>query len=302
MCCPAAPRAKILSFLGAGTLGFLLFARVAPGSDFVTVRVWADPDYVAQRAAAKGGKEETYVVAQGEYFEGATRDGSIGQNCLPEILHFLAPTLVKQRYFPAKDPKAADLLIVVHWGTTIPYISDNAQTGTTTPASASVFHDFNAGPAATDPVGAYLQGNQSDMALSAQTLNQTAQSVASATVAGLLGYTLQLEHERQKIAVSEVERTLTSNLMEDRYFVILHAYDFPSLIKDHRRKLLWTAHMSMRSPGMNFTLALPRMGQVASDLYGQNNDEIVTTKYLDGRRSSVEIGPITVLGEEGSKK
>jgi hypothetical protein len=310
MFCPALARARHLSFVGAGILGFFLSDRPALGSDFVTVRAWADPDYVAKRAARTGSKDETYVVAKGEYFDGACRDGSISAACFPEILHFLAPTLVKQRYFPAKDPKTADQLLVVHWGTTIAYMNDYVQTGATTPAPSGMFHDSNMGPMATAGLAADLQmqkeqfsiDQQSEQAQTAQIVDQTSQAMTTATVAGLLGYTRQLAHERQKLEVTEVERTLTSNLAEDRYFVILQAYDFPKLIKKHERKLLWTAHMSMRSAGMNFTLALPRMGNVASDLYGQNIDDVVTTKFLADRYGSVEIGPITILGDSGSRK
>jgi hypothetical protein len=289
----------------------LLSGPRARGSDIVTVRAWADPDYVAQRATKDGPKAETYVVAKGEYFAGACRDGSIGAQSFPEILHFLAPTLVKQRYFPAKDAKTADQLLVVHWGTTIAYMNDYEATMTTNPAPQSMFQDNNMMPG-----GAAVEG-QADLTLRvqndamdaaaeaahmAQVADQTASRMATASVGSLLGYTGTLARERRKVEVTEVERTLMSNLTEDRYFVILQAYDFPSLLGGHGRKLLWTAHMSIRSAGMNFTLALPRMGQIASDLYGRNEDDVITSKFSQDKRATVEIGPITILGQGGDKK
>jgi hypothetical protein len=61
------------------------------------------------------------------------------------------------------------------------------------------------------------------------------------------------------------------------------------------KKLLWSVHMSIRSPGTSFTLALPRMGQVASEFYGQNNDDVVTGTFVPGKTATVEVGPLTVL-------
>jgi hypothetical protein len=308
-CCSSALRASVTPFLGAGLLACLLAAGVARASDIVTVRVWADSDYVAKRATKDGPKDETYVVAQGEYFQGACWDTTINGKSFPEILHFLAPTLVKQHYFPAKNAKSADQLLVIHWGTTIAYMNDYEATAQTTPAPASLFHDFNMGPAGVEGMPATTErmeldamDQQSQSAQLAQRVDQVAQTMSSASAAGLLGYTKQLHREEQKVEVTEVERTLRSNLTEDRYFVILQAYDFPSLLQGHARKLLWTAHLSIRSAGTNFARALPRMGRIASDLYGQNNDSVVTGKYLDEKKAAVEIGPITILGESVAKK
>jgi hypothetical protein len=308
-CCSSALRASVPPFLGAGILAILLAAGAARASDIVTVRVWADPNYTARRASKDGPKDETYVVAQGEYFQGACRDGSITGKSFPEILHFLAPTLVKQHYFPAKDAKSADQLLIVHWGTTIAYMNDYEATAQTTPAPASLFHDSSMGPSGVEgmaDITMRMEADAMDQASQAaqleQRVDQVARTMNTASVAGLLGYTKQLHREEQKVEVTEVERTLRSNLTEDRYFVILQAYDFPSLTQSHERKLLWTAHMSIRSAGTNFALALPRMGRIASDLYGQNNDDVVTGKYQDEKRAAVEIGPITILGEAVARK
>jgi len=308
-CCSSASRANVSPFLGAGLLAFLLAAAGARASDIVTVRVWADADYTARRAAKDGPKDETYVVAQGEYFQGACRDTTINGSSFPEILHFLAPTLVKQHYFPAKDAKSADQLLIVHWGTTIAYMNDYEATGQTNPAPASLFHDSSMASSGVEGIadlGMRMEAASMDQASQSaqleQRVDQVARTMNTASVAGLLGYTKQLHREEQKVEVTEVERTLRSNLTEDRYFVILQAYDFPSLINGHERKLLWTAHMSIRSAGTNFARALPRMGRIASDLYGQNSDSVVTGKYRDEKRAAVEIGPITILGEPMARK
>jgi len=288
--------------LGATALGFIVLGRGLEGSDFVTVRAWADSEYTARRAEAGDSKNETYVAAVGEYFDGWCRDPSVGKSSFGAILHFLAPTLTKQRYYPAADPMAADLLLVVHWGTTIGRVSTYVP-GIGSSGNSPEFRPYDSVQQSMDSgllevrSAANALEQQYDTAQTIQSVNEAARAITANTAEGLLGYAKQLARERNRLVSSDVQRTLEANLQEDRYFVILQAYDFQKLRRKEGRKLLWSAHMSMRSPGLNFTLALPRMGDVASSLYGQNNDDVVTGESLAHQRASVEIGPITILSD-----
>ena len=275
----------------------------AEASDIVTLRAWASPEYVAQRAAA-GSARETYVVAEGEYFDGAYRDPSISQNSLGTILRFLAPTLTKQGYYPAPDLKSAAELLVVHWGTTMGYMNEYVQTEANLADQRPEFHvhgiDFDViTPTLQAPPGLTMPPDNSDdhyaAAFATNVAVQTAQSMTTTSAEGLLGYGATLNRERRRIVASEVQRSLEANMRDDRYFVILQAYDFQRLRRGDGRKLLWSMHMSMRAPGLNFSLALPRMGQVAAASYGQRNDDVVTGVYQAGKNATVEIGPLTVL-------
>jgi hypothetical protein len=154
-------------------------------------------------------------------------------------------------------------------------------------------------------IEARKEGNDADAENEADQMavaaNDTARSMGANTAEGLLGFAKVLSRERRKPVASDVQEMLEAELQEDRYFVILEAYDFQKLLKNEGRKLLWSAHMSMRAPGMNFTLALPRMGQVAADHYGENNDDIVFGQADVGKNSSVEIGKIMVLSPDQKK-
>jgi hypothetical protein len=300
-------RTSLLAFYSCGVLSFLLSAHRAEGSDIVTVRVWADPAYLAQKAAHGSSDKTTYIAAQGEYFDSTYRDPSVSRASLGKILGFLAPTLTKQGYYPAKDVKSAAQLLVVHWGTTMGNMNEYVQAEANLADRRPLFHvhgiDFDViTPTLAAPTGLTMAPDHSDDAYAAayatNVAQVTAQSMTTSSAEGLLGYAKQLSRERKKLLTSDVERTLEANMQEDRYFVILQAYDFQKLQNAGGRKLLWSAHMSVRAPGLNFSLALPRMGQVAADLYGQSNDEVVTGKFQPGKTGSVEIGPLTVLSED----
>jgi hypothetical protein len=306
---PVSPRKAGLSrrcLIGVGSLGLLLPLRLAQASDFVTLRAWADPAYVVQKASLPAGAKETYVMAQGEYFAGDYRDPTISPASLGAIIDFLAPTLTKQGYYPAKDLTTADQLVIVHWGTTMGNVSDYVQTEANLNADQTQFRahspdaglimDSNALPV---PGPLAMPADSSDEhyqnAFATEAAAATAHAMTTSSAEGLLGYGKQLTRERKKLVASDIQQILEANLHDDRYFVILQAYDFQKLRKGDGRKLLWSMHMSIRAPGLNFKLALPRMGQVAADLYGQSNDEVVMGKYEKVQHGSVEIGPLRVL-------
>jgi hypothetical protein len=83
-------------------------------------------------------------------------------------------------------------------------------------------------------------------------------------------------------------------LAEERYFVVLMAYDYQLLKTQKKPRLLWVTRMSMRSLGKNFTEAVPSLTRVAADFFGQGRDDItrVETKLREGQ---VEIGELRVI-------
>ena len=125
--------------------------------------------------------------------------------------------------------------------------------------------------------------------------------------AQLLGYTSEyLKEEYRSLGVpsgmTETDRRLREDLMfDERYFVILMAYDYNSLKggkTGSKPKLLWSNHFSMRATGHNFTTALPAMSKVAANYFGRNVDGLL----LDAQKipaGAVEIGePKTIEGEQ----
>lgn len=88
-------------------------------------------------------------------------------------------------------------------------------------------------------------------------------------------------------------------LLEERYFVVLMAYDFQKLQKGEV-ELLWTTRYSVRAVGQSFEQAVQDMDFAAGDYFGKNlkglNQRLVTDK------SRVEMGEIEVIGQEPADK
>jgi hypothetical protein len=84
-----------------------------------------------------------------------------------------------------------------------------------------------------------------------------------------------------------------AEIEENRYFVVLMAYDFQLMWKQKKHKLLWETRFSINERRNAFDKALPFMARYASQYFGRATDGILRTRVQDGR---VDIGDVKWLG------
>ena len=108
----------------------LIAADVAADPNVVVV-AWADEAYTHRKYEGGKPRVERYVFLQGRRFDGTTRDDSLTDITFLKIAETLAYQIASENYLPTKDVKAADLLLVVHWGVTEPHVSMDDLRGTT---------------------------------------------------------------------------------------------------------------------------------------------------------------------------
>ena len=250
-------KALFLIGLAVLVLGVIASARDAS----IAASATAGSDYRRVRDARGNPAPESYVFAEGRYFGGTTRDGSLERMTFARVTQMLAPSLAKQNYLPASKLESADLVIMVHWGATEIYedpmrdLHQDDLNNAVSNYNASIAESGTADPSALN------------MALGDR---ETAQNFTLAAInrnAALLGYARHLEKARKLAIPSEEERTMVGELAEERYFVILFAYDNRTRLKDKKPRLLWVTRLSVRSPGTNFTEALPALAF--------NNNEVI---------------------------
>ena len=87
---------------------------------------------------------------------------------------------------------------------------------------------------------------------------------------------------------------LYAEIEENRYFVVLMAYDFQLLWKEKKHKLLWETRFSISERRNAFDKALPVMAQYASQYFGQDSHGLLRARVPEGR---VDIGETKSLGE-----
>ena len=116
----------------------------------------------------------------------------------------------------------------------------------------------------------------------------------------LLGYESELAETAnlENTALKGAREGLMSDLEDNRYFVILMAYDFQTAWKMKKHKLLWETRISLRQRGNDFGKRLPEMVLNAEKYFGEDTDGLVRNRIPEGR---VDIGEPKVIDNPGEK-
>lgn len=301
------------------SLAWLLLAPLVHAEKTVAVFSHANPEYVKNRT--KDGKllRQTYVFMQGRFLGGHVRDPLLEKTPFVDIARKLAPDLAEQEFYPSKSFEAADLLLLVHWGSTAPrmhqnqprdnfgsraYVTHGNEPGTAVNSEArDLPGESGSSTGLTDWARDDADNPETQRAIQfeADLFNleaQTAQdSVSIVNTAATLGIAEELRKEGRKSYQTEYARTLSSMLSEERYFMIVVAYDAAKLRATKKLERQWVAKISVRSPGVNFVTAVDRMSRIGANYFGTTANGI-QIKRPAIRTGDVQIGELIVIGDD----
>lgn len=252
-------------------------------------------------------KPEYYAIANGGLLPGTTRDATVDRVPYPKMAGLMAQFLARQNYFLAKDKKQAQLLIVLHWGTTIPFNDANYTAGVNQAGESFMrMQELGGGQGAT-PEGAGPFGTTEGAAARAaeadfeqkmmMMLNENdARDRANEHNARLLGYLREInEHNgiQRWAGGGTYFDDLRADIEEQRYYVVISAYDFREATEKNNLRLKWVTRVSVRTPGHAFDKQAAAMLASAHRYFGQESGKLIRQYVPEGR---VEIGEAEVLG------
>ena len=262
-----------------------------------TARVFIDSEasntYNEVKESDGGAKYETYVFIKGNFYDGDFADKSLITASFEEVAATLAENMKQRNYYPSSTPSEGDLLIVVHYGTT------------------SVESDLEElfMLDATDP---YAQGENSEGSEEEPGFSEV-YSDDFVDLADLsdFGSNNTVQHQRtmrnnrlgiskalnRKNITSTEEFDLRVEMQDERYFIILMAYDYEKLRSENERELLWTTRFSVPSIGTNFEDAYPALARAASAFYGTSLEKYAKQSTHFGT-GTVDIGTLETVGVE----
>jgi hypothetical protein len=245
-------------------------------------------DYVRLKLPDGSYQPEEYAFGEGGRLDGSFRDASIDKLRFLDIARVIAGPLAAQHYRPARGLDTEKLLIMIYWGTTIV-----PQSFATSPAAETFGNAIDPKKWANDP--AYRARGTTLLMENAQ------REQVDIKNALLLGYdgNVSIGSDYGTIVghagvAGEYNDELLSEIEENRYFVVLLAYDFQVFRKENKHKLLWETRFSINEPRNNFARALPVIAQYASRYFGQDSHGLLRTKVPEGQ---VKVGEPKSLGE-----
>jgi len=282
----------------------------------------ANHPYLERRLVDGKPRRETYVFMEGNCVKGGTLDHSVKRMTFREIAEFLAPQLTQQNYWPTSDVKAADLVLLVHWGVTHPRASLNDMTSRIdlgfNPTKDS---EFGQSPGVKEYLGTSndalseqpvlqtymgLAGDTSTLNLNAleqrmyqleDVADQDSQIMVGGGASRLLGYGETLLKLSQSPRYTDEQYTLENDLRSERYFIIVRAYDLHASTRSERSRPVWVLHLNTSSPGNNFKTALAAMSEAGARLFGRNTDGVATIRPNVPPKGRVEMQDVLILGE-----
>ena len=259
-------------------------------------------DYVRAKLPDGSFQPENYVFGEGGKWAGELSDLTVDKLHFMDVARVIAAPLAGQRYLPARDPAKTKLLIMVYWGTTaVPGPASNStaverfRVAQGALSNATRVHNRAIGSTGT---------NEQLSAMSAATVMLNMENHLNDKIdfanALMLGYDspgligTEKGNYVRGTAFGVDRNDLYSDIEENRYFVVLMAYDFQILWKEKKHKLLWETRFSISERRNAFDKALPVMAQYASRYFGQPSDGLLRARVPEGR---VDVGEVKSLGE-----
>jgi hypothetical protein len=264
-------------------------------------------DYVRKKLPDGTLQPETYVFGKGDNWGGVRVDPTLDKVDFMDVARILAVALAHKGYLPAKDPKAADELIMVSWGATMaPEHATQSNTHILAQRADEqrnrallMLKDANLNRPSEAKVAKEMLAEADGAVLSA-TIGMQAESqqredtdMKTATLLGYDSWWVATNGAMDGSTLGRRKQDMMNELEEDRYFVVLLALDYKTLVAKKKSTFLWEVRFSIREHGTAFDKQLEAMVSKASDYFGRDSGGL---QHVDVPAGKVILGPIESLG------
>lgn len=308
--------------------GSLPAGNAAEEAAVVAVSAKVSPDYVRTKLPDGKFAAEHYTFGNGGRWAGPMRDLDFEKMKFDDVVRDIAPPLRERNYLPGLEPKKVNLLIMVYWGTTDGSGGSGREVvmNNLANAQASLSRALEKVAAVSQASGNVTQASGWSVARGSLFLPGTNQEALVARIeaddaesefdavlaanrsvnrqrdrmlvqnAGMLGYDSELEAaDSLGFVAGQVRRQdIVDELEDNRYFVVLMAYDFPLLMKEKKAKLLWETRYSVRQRGLDFSKSLAAITEQASRYFGQDSHGLLRKPLPEGHVTlgKLEVGAV----------
>lgn len=273
-------------------------------------------NYVRPVQADGSPEIQTYVIAKGGYAPGTDKDPSIDDVKFAGIVRVLGKYLAQQGYYPAKDGRKADLMLLVHWGKTMPF--NNGTQRNILDMGLQHFARFQQlgggigrspgfnSRGQGEPQGADAEEATEEMVEGMMLIQfeEGMRYAADQHNANLLGYTADMKSRNNPslyAGAGTAYYDLLSDLEHERYYIVVTAYDFQDLLQQHK-KGLWRTVASVDARDNRFDERLADMVDWASHYFGKDSGRLVQQFHYTPHVSFGDLKVLGVVDEKSSPK
>lgn len=243
---------------------------------------------------------QTYHIIKGKYHGGSTRDRGLEETHFEDLFESLTEILEKRKMYPEVDQNLGDLLIMVSWGKTsldpdwgelqgIAGASDmmSAESQDQQSSGGNMVASGGGQNAQMIPAqtSAPSSGAGAGQTLGSRNTSQKSKNMALLGLQGMLRGRGLLGHSP--------DEELWGALEEERYFVILNAFDYQHLLKNKELKQVWRVRYNTRATGIGFKTAYESMNHAISGVIGLQLDKLSTVR--GDTKGSISMGELEVL-------
>ncbi|HVU23202.1 MAG TPA: hypothetical protein VHE13_03685 [Opitutus sp.] len=256
----------------------------------------------------------TYVMAKGGCAPGSDKDASIDDVKFAGIVRVVGKYLAKQGYYPAKNGSKADLMLVIHWGKTVPF-NNGVQRNLLDMGlqNFALFQQLGGGIGRAPGFNQAGQGQPQgggataaqDQMVEGMMMLQFAEGMrydADQHNANLLGYTADMRYRNNPSLYGGAGMAyydLLNDLESERYYIAITAYDFQDMLQHQHKKGLWRTVASIDARDNRFDERLAEMVDRASHYFGKDSGRLVRQfEYTP----HVSLGELRVLGVVDEKQ
>ncbi|MBI2513305.1 MAG: hypothetical protein HYV96_15110 [Opitutae bacterium] len=255
-------------------------------------------------------KPVRYAFGEGTCDAGSVADASLDKLKFRQVIAALSAPLAQQGFHPSRNANEVEQLIVVHWGRTTGwdggagYGNVYGNLNRLHSAMVATFPTLNPGDK-PDPNATRTRGlggtpgaaSEMDQLMLMLQMQDDARARQNGRNSRLLGYhdTLRRIPTYWGNMVRSEREDLIGELEDDRYYVILAAYDFQVAKKEQKPKVLWVTRFSLVAHGNDFDDSIDRMVAAAAAHFGRSTHGL----HREGMREARAIpGKLEVIDHE----
>lgn len=255
----------------------------------------ASAGYVRAKMPDGSFKPETYVVGNGGYAGGTQAIEAGDDVSFPAIVRLMAVHLASKNYLPARNAKSADLMLVVTWGRTVGF--NDTPERISNDVTFAAMNNLRASNHYVKQVEA--QGQLQRTADGIQSTSRSLRDADADALEGMLYQTQMLENFRTKATEQNARllgyakdiadadnpslfagngtnyRDMVSDVENERYYVIISAYDYKVATEMKKSRVLWTTRISVQARGNRFRDSLATMLANAASRFGENSGRLI---------------------------